>query len=144
MNYICYTLFSLNSKKMKLIMISIVLFSVVACSGQPSEKVKIIDINTIKKEVVGKDVQLIDIRTPKEYKAGYIDDAVNIDFADITNFLNEFEKLDKTKPIYIYCHSGVRSHNASVKLIELGFTKIYDYKGGYKEWRKTNDVTKNE
>lgn len=79
---------------------------------------------------------MVDIRTPGEYKAGYIDDAINIDFMNLENFSIQFEKLDKTKPVYIYCHSGVRSRNASNKLLTLGFTKIYDYKGGYKEWSK--------
>ncbi|NAS32722.1 rhodanese-like domain-containing protein [Flavobacteriaceae bacterium R38] len=121
---------------MKKRLILIILLTSISCAGQQSEKIKIIGIDIIENEVIGKNVQLIDIRTPGEYKAGYIDDAINIDFYDLGNFIIQFEKLDKTKPVYIYCHSGVRSRHASNKLIALGFTKIYDYKGGYKEWSK--------
>ena len=103
--------------------------------SQEDKGIYIIDIETFTKEVVGKDVQLIDIRSPREYNEGHIDDAININFYNKDLFLREFQKLDKSKPIYIYCYSGGRSHRASQKLKDLGFKEIYDFKGGYKEWR---------
>lgn len=99
-----------------------------------SNAITIVDIMTIRKKVIGKNVQFIDIRTPKEYQEGYIDDAVNISIADKESFLTSVEKLDKEKPIYIYCYSGWRSHRAAKLLETHGFQEIYDFKGGYKEW----------
>ena len=96
--------------------------------------VTIISLTDFKEAVIGKDVQLIDIRTPKEYAAGFIDDAVNIPIANKDQFVNQFLKLDKEQPIYIYCYSGIRSHRAANMLVDLGFTKIYDFKGGWKAW----------
>jgi len=87
-----------------------------------------------KETVIDKGVQLIDIRTPEEYANGYIDDAANIPIADKATFITEFSKLDKEKPVYIYCYSGVRSHRAGNLLKELGFKEIYDFKGGWKVW----------
>jgi len=124
---------------MKKITLIITFFIITACTGQESMRAKVIDNKIIEKEVIGKNVQLIDIRTPKEYEEGYIDNAINIDYYDKVNFLKQFDKLNKTKPIYIYCHSGIRSHNAIDKLLTLGFTKIYDYKGGYKEWSRLHE-----
>jgi len=96
--------------------------------------ITIIDLKTIHKEVIGQPVQLIDIRTSKEYNEGYIDDAIHISIADKEGFIAAFQKLDKEKPVYIYCYSGWRSHRAAKLLVTLGFQQIYDFKGGYKAW----------
>ncbi len=44
------------------------------------------------------------------------------------------EKLDKSKPVFLYCKSGKRSSSAANKLEELGFTKIYELEGGMLKW----------
>ncbi len=80
-------------------------------------------------------IQLIDVRTPKEYKGGHLKNAVNINFYD-NNFLEEMSKLDKSKELYIYCHSGNRSGKAAKKLGKMGFTKVYDLEGGIIHWNK--------
>ena len=94
----------------------------------------ILDVTNYKEVVVGKDVQLVDVRTPKEYQEGRIDDAINIDYFDQENFNQAFKKLDKNEPLYIYCRSGNRSQKSVKLLVDLGFTEIYDLKGGYNAW----------
>jgi len=49
-------------------------------------------------------------------------------------FYRSFEKLDKSKPVYLYCRSGNRSKKSADILIELGFSKVYDLNGGFIEW----------
>ncbi len=83
------------------------------------------------------DIQLIDVRTPKEYAAGHIKSAVNINFFD-DDFISQMSKLDKDKEIYVYCRSGGRSGKASKKLEAAGFTKVYNLKGGFKNWSGSN------
>jgi len=78
-------------------------------------------------------VQLIDVRTPEEFSEGYIANAQNIDFYSDT-FDADILKLDKTKPVVLYCRSGGRSAKCSKKLIEAGFTKVYDLEGGITQW----------
>ena len=112
--------------------------SLASCKSQNSQQPQIIDIETVKTEVIGKDVQLVDVRTPQEYEAGHIDDAINIDISDNATFTKKIETLDKEKPVYIYCQMGVRSKKASEKLKEMGFKTIFDYSGGYGEWSKQN------
>lgn len=88
------------------------------------------------------DIQLIDIRTPQEFAEGHLKNASNINFYD-NNFAAEMAKLDKTKDVYIYCRSGGRSGKASKQLEKMGFSKVYDLKGGYKNWENNNlEVTK--
>lgn len=84
-----------------------------------------------------KDVQLIDVRTPEEFKQGHIINAKNIDFFS-QNFDVQFENLDKSKPVYIYCRSGNRSGKAAIKLAKKGFVKILDLEGGYLNYSKNN------
>lgn len=84
------------------------------------------------------DIQLIDVRTPEEFDEGHLDKALNINYYDDA-FMNDMvTKLDKSKPIYIYCKSGGRSGKASKKLKKQGFTKVYDLEGGIINWNKNN------
>ena len=73
---------------------------------------------------------LIDVRTPKEYVQGHIQNAINIDFL-ATSFEEELNKLDKQIPIYLYCRSGKRSSMAVKTAKKLGFRHIFHLDGGY-------------
>ncbi|SDL35428.1 rhodanese-like domain-containing protein [Kriegella aquimaris] len=123
---------------MKRYILFFVFITALSCKSQNDGPTKVIDIDTFKSEVIGKDVQLVDVRTLKEYNAGHIDDAINIDVLDNATFTKEIQNLDKEKPIYIYCQMGGRSNSASQKLKDMGFKTIFDYSGGYGEWSKRN------
>lgn len=79
-------------------------------------------------------LQLIDVRTPKEYDNGYIQPAKNIDFHS-RDFLEKASQYNKLEPIYVYCRSGVRSGKASKLLVKAGFEQVFDLKGGYLAWK---------
>ncbi len=81
------------------------------------------------------DYILVDVRTPSEYEAGTIGNARNINWED-ANFANEISKLDKSKPIFIFCQKGGRSGEALNKMKELGFKEVYDLEAGYGGWNK--------
>lgn len=81
--------------------------------------------------------QIVDVRTPDEFKAGSILGAININYFD-ENFKQEMKKLDQSKPIYIFCQSGRRSAEAHKVLKEEGFTTIVELEGGYKAWKVKN------
>ena len=76
---------------------------------------------------------ILDVRTEEEYKEGHIPDAINIPNEEIsietTNNLT-----DKDQLILVYCRSGNRSKEASKKLVELGYTNVYDF-GGINDWK---------
>lgn len=78
-------------------------------------------------------IQLVDVRTPKEFNEGTIGNAINIDFLN-ENFMKEAKDLNKEEPVYIFCKSGKRSAAAKKALLENGFTKVIELKGGYSEW----------
>ncbi len=88
--------------------------------------------------------QILDVRTPKEFSSYHLDNAINIDWLG-TNFENEVAKLDPKRPVFIYCKAGGRSQSAHEKLSELGFTTVYEMKGGILKWEaaglsKINDI----
>ena len=76
---------------------------------------------------------ILDVRTPNEVAQGIIKNAVKIDFYD-KNFQAELDKLDKSKPVLIYCRSGRRSGIAMSTLRDLGFSEVYNLQGGIIEW----------
>ncbi|MEZ4857284.1 MAG: rhodanese-like domain-containing protein [Flavobacteriaceae bacterium] len=108
--------------------------SLFGAAVQKHDAIKILDKEAFQNAIEHHNVQLVDVRTPQEYQGGYLKNAINIDYFDALNFTLTFEKLNKQKPVYLYCRSGNRSQKAAAKLVEMGFTKIYDLKGGYMNW----------
>ncbi|SDE12405.1 Rhodanese-related sulfurtransferase [Pricia antarctica] len=99
-----------------------------------SDKISILDKQTYADAITDNKVQLVDVRTSSEFQSGHIKKAVNIDVMDATSFQKSFGKLNKDKPVYLYCRSGARSQKAARRLVDMGFSKIYDLKGGYMRW----------
>lgn len=72
---------------------------------------------------------VVDVRTPSEFAAGHIDQAVNIDFENFS-FASEVKKLDTTKTYFVYCRSGNRSAQAVSIMKSNGIKNIYELSGG--------------
>ncbi len=81
-----------------------------------------------------KEAVILDVRTEEEVEEGYIPNSINIDIYKGQGFINEVEKLDKSKHYYIYCRSGKRSSQACTLLDQMGFNETYNLIGGFSEW----------
>jgi phage shock protein E len=90
--------------------------------------------NAFEQKIQGDGVQLIDVRTPAEYKAGFIKNARNINF-NSESFSTEVATLDKQRTVYVYCAVGGRSSKASALLLSMGFKKVIDLQGGFNAWQ---------
>lgn len=112
-----------------------ILSTLFGTSKEKSDKIEILGRTEFSQAITGKDVILVDVRSPNEYGAGHIKDAINIDIFDTRNFEKSFEKISKDNPVYLYCRSGARSQRAAHKLIGMGFEKVYDLRGGYMCWK---------
>ncbi|MGI9546735.1 MAG: rhodanese-like domain-containing protein [Flavobacteriaceae bacterium] len=108
--------------------------SLFAPKTQDQNKFELLDVSAFKKAVINKNVQLVDVRTEKEYRGGHLGKAINIDFFQPKRFMEAFKKLDRKKPVYIYCRSGNRSKRAARRLFKMGFIKVFDLKGGILNW----------
>ncbi len=78
--------------------------------------------------------QLVDVRTPKEYADGHLENALYVDW-NAKDFVEKVSFLDKQKPVFVYCLVGGRSASACSKLKTLGFTEIYEMQGGIAKWK---------
>jgi rhodanese-related sulfurtransferase len=106
-----------------------------ACQNKPKyDSITLIDSQEMLEILQTEDVQLVDVRTVKEFNEHYIKGAENIVFDD--NFDQKLEGLQKDKPIIVYCRSGRRSARCAEILAQKGFKKIYDLKGGITQWMK--------
>lgn len=77
---------------------------------------------------------VLDVRTDAEVAEGIIPNAVHIDIYKGQGFLEEVEKLDKSKNYYVYCKAGGRSAQACAVMNQLGFEQTYNLVGGFSEW----------
>ena len=105
-----------------------------SCNGQASKNIQNIEAATFAEKIKNTpNAQILDVRTPEEFASEHIDKAVNINWlAD--DFATNTQKLDKSKPVFVYCKSGGRSAKAVAKLQELGFATIYELQGGILKW----------
>ncbi len=79
-------------------------------------------------------VTLLDTRTVGEYRRGHIDGFVNIPVDELRERLGE---LNREKPIYVICQSGLRSYIASRILTGNGFD-CYNFAGGFRFYDAVN------
>jgi rhodanese-related sulfurtransferase len=114
----------------------LILFAVVVsfanCQGQDGvQKLSVADyekkLNETSNEII------VDVRTPEEYQSGHLVNATLINYYD-SDFKEQISKLDKSKPVYVYCKAGVRSAKAANILRESGFKEVYDLQGGFDAW----------
>jgi len=76
---------------------------------------------------------LIDIRTPAEVETGHVPGAVNIDFRN-AGFESEIDILDRDLIYLIYCRTANRTGQAFARMTEMGFSRVYDMRGGITLW----------
>ena len=104
-----------------------------------SEDVKLITASEMQSILELEEVQLVDVRTPKEHDEIHITNSQNIDFMSPT-FDDDISKLDKKKPVILYCKSGGRSAKCAKKMKDAGFEKIYDLDGGISKWKHSDKL----
>jgi len=127
--------------KLLMIILSILFSSgLLSCKQPPPDITTINNLNTkegyelIENNKTNPDFVILDVRTPKEYNSGHIENSVNIDY-EAANFKEEVSKLDKNKTYALYCRSGRRSVASSDIMAELGFEHINQF-GGIKQWKE--------
>ncbi len=120
-----------------------VLYACTRSNSQPQSATTEVQQTVIAKNVAAEDFEklikskenaiLLDVRTPKEVAEGHIANATNIDYFS-PEFKAELAKLDKTRPVLVYCHSGRRSGNTMAALQEMGFSEVYNLETGIVGW----------
>ena len=82
------------------------------------------------RELVRQGATLLDVRTEAEFDSGHLEGAVNIP-VDSLGFRHV--EIDRTRPVVVYCKSGVRSASAKDYLLKRGFPRVVDV-GPMPDW----------
>ena len=93
-----------------------------------------VDTGEATKLVNRDDAVIVDIRDPKEFKAGHIAGARNIPQGRLNDRLKELEAF-KEKPVVVVCKHGQSSGAAVGQLTQAGFTRATKLKGGMTQWQ---------
>jgi len=80
-------------------------------------------------------IQVVDVRTPGEYRDGHLQGAKLIDYHG-SDYRAQLERLDPSRPCLVYCASGGRSRKALKNLESLGFERIIHLPGGFNAWQR--------
>ena len=82
-----------------------------------------------------KENRVLDVRTAKEFAAGHLPGATNID-VNGPDFEQKLAALDKSKTYLVHCAAGGRSARACGKMSQLNFSSLYNLQGGFRAWEK--------
>ncbi len=97
--------------------------------GLLSHSVKEVSVEELKKMP---NAQLVDSREADEYRVSHINGATFVGYDDFSKA--SLKKLDKDKPVVVYCSVGYRSEKIAEKLEKEGFKEVYNLYGGIFEW----------
>lgn len=113
------------------LLFALFLFLMAGCSSSDSAYHKI-SAEEAKKKIEAGGVTIVDVRTAEEYAEKHLAGAVLVPNEAIgAQPPSALPDLDAT--LLVYCRSGVRSKQASDKLVKLGYTHVYDF-GGIIDW----------
>ena len=125
-----------------LIKIILCLFLTSGLHAKSEQTPKDIDTQALQEQVKNnKNLVLIDVRTPGEIEllGGSIDHQGDINIPrGWLEFRIKDEVPDLNTPIVVYCGTNVRSPVAAKTLIEMGYTQVQNYAGGFVDWKKSN------
>ena len=110
--------------------------AITICSAVAAEKFKNVTVEEFDKlRKQTNTAVVLDVRTPREFAAGHIAGATNIDW-NAGDFEKRVARLDRSKTYLVHCAAGGRSAKAAEKLMSLQFTNVYNLDGGMKAWEK--------
>lgn len=122
-----------NSFMKKLLLCLVWFLGLVACNSQAQKaSISVVDFET---KMQSGAYQLLDVRTAAEYQSGHLKNSLQADWNNPEQFKDRTQYLDKSKPILVYCASGVRSGYAAEYLVGLGYKEVLNMQGGLSAWK---------
>ena len=82
------------------------------------------------KLILNKETLVIDARKSFEYDVGTFRNSINPNVKNFRDFPKYLKKIDKTKPVAMFCTGGIRCEKASIFLKRKGFKNVFQLKGG--------------
>jgi hydroxyacylglutathione hydrolase len=78
-------------------------------------------------------LQVLDVRSPGEWKKGHVPGARHIFVPELRDRVNE---LDRNRPTAVYCGSGYRASIATSVMRQLAFKELWNVPGSWEAWKK--------
>jgi rhodanese-related sulfurtransferase len=127
-------------RKTYVILLTLILLATASCSGSSDAKssqifksISPVEAQQLMKEQ--KDLLVVDVRSPKELRSGYIEGSVLIPFWEIAKGKRS---LPTDKPILLVCAVGGRSYGLGQALSKNGWPVIYNLSGGISAWKQAD------
>ena len=126
------------ARTLVLLLATLISLQVTACNAGELNRIdNISQQNLLTKIETKQNLLILDVRSPKEYKEGHIPGAINIEYDQIADRINEIANY-KNSTVVVYCERGVRANVAEKTLASAGFKSILHLEGDMSAWRKSN------
>lgn len=76
---------------------------------------------------------IVDVRTAGEYGRAHLAGSSLVDISD-PKFAQKLDKMQKNRPVFVYCATGSRSAAAAKQMARMGFAEVYNMQGGIMTW----------
>lgn len=110
--------------------------------AQSTNEISVYNLEIALKQI-SNNIILLDVRTENEFHEGHIKGAINYNYLE-ESFKQKTALLDKSKTYYVYCFSGGRSSQAITDMQSMGFSNVFDVKGGIRAWTQASFDIVNE
>jgi thioredoxin len=104
------------------------IFMHMSVSGQ------VVKTTEFEKGITTAPAQLLDVRTPAEFRNAHLKNSLQADWNNQTEFRDRVQYLDRSKPVYVYCAAGVRSSAAAKWMRANGFASVIELEGWINAW----------
>ncbi len=105
-----------------------------ALVADAKQRIKEIDIDTLKAKLPAADFVLIDLREESEWAVNHLPQAQHLSRGIIEIYI-ERTVPDPNTPIILYCGGGNRSALTADSLQKMGYTNVLSLAGGYRAWQ---------
>lgn len=102
-------------------------------SGRPLHHLPQLSVHALHHRASG--MQVLDVRTPEEWKSGHVLGAKHIFLPDLPRRRDE---LERRTPLAVYCGSGYRASIGASLLLKEGFEQVYNVPGSWTAWENAN------
>lgn len=100
-------------------------------AGYPHAEIGQMSVHELNKRKT--ELQIVDVRSPREWKKGHVPGARHIFLPELRERMNE---LDRAKPTAVYCGTGYRASIATSIMKPEGFETLWNVPGSWEAWQK--------
>ena len=89
--------------------VAVVTFSLLIISCHAQNNQITLPVNDFDKAITNNNnVQVLDVRTAAEYNSGHLKKSLQADWYNPEQFKDRTSNMDKSKPVYVYCQTGIK------------------------------------